>query len=83
MISSRRFQLHHTGIKTYGYGYRKKDFTAFQLHHTGIKTDGDTSVLKKQCVFQLHHTRPLQNKEMEGRGVLRIKGASERGGSKE
>ena len=27
--------------------------------------------------------RPLQNKEVEGRGVLRIKGASERGGSKE
>ena len=27
--------------------------------------------------------RPLKNKEMEGRGVLRIKGASERGGSKE
>ena len=27
--------------------------------------------------------RPLQNKEVEGRGVLGIKGASERGGSKE
>ncbi|OLQ21646.1 hypothetical protein BGK60_12440 [Tannerella forsythia] len=27
--------------------------------------------------------RPLKNKEVEGRGVLRIKGASERGGSKE
>ena len=27
--------------------------------------------------------RPLQNKEVEGRGVLRKKGASERGGSKE
>jgi len=27
--------------------------------------------------------RPLKNKEMEGRGVLGIKGASERGGSKE
>ena len=30
-----------------------------------------------------HCMRPLQNKEVEGRGVLRIKGASERGGSKE
>jgi len=27
--------------------------------------------------------RPLKNKEVEGRGVLDIKGASERGGSKE
>ena len=27
--------------------------------------------------------RPLQNKEVEGRGVLGIKGASEKGGSKE
>ena len=27
--------------------------------------------------------RPLQNKEVEGRGVLGKKGASERGGSKE
>ncbi|GAA5582439.1 hypothetical protein Pgin04_01578 [Porphyromonas gingivalis] len=29
------------------------------------------------------YMRPLQNKEVEGRGVLGIKGASERGGSKE
>ena len=29
------------------------------------------------------YRRPLQNKEVEGRGVLGIKGASERGGSKE
>ena len=29
------------------------------------------------------YLRPLQNKEVEGRGVLGIKGASEKGGSKE
>ena len=34
-------------------------------------------------VEPIHIQRPLQNKEVEGRGVLRKKGASERGGSKE
>ena len=34
-------------------------------------------------VRQTYYRRPLKNKEVEGRGVLRIKGASERGGSKE
>ena len=34
---------------------------------------------RKKCIL----LRPLQNKEVEGRGVLRKKGASERGGSKE
>ncbi|GAA5580128.1 hypothetical protein Pgin03_01112 [Porphyromonas gingivalis] len=33
--------------------------------------------------FKIQIMRPLKNKEMEGRGVLGIKGASERGGSKE
>ena len=34
-------------------------------------------------LFGIVSMRPLQNKEVEGRGVLGIKGASERGGSKE
>ena len=33
--------------------------------------------------FRFIYKRPLKNKEVEGRGVLGIKGASERGGSKE
>ena len=34
-------------------------------------------------VCQATIRRPLKNKEVEGRGVLGIKGASERGGGKE
>ncbi|ERJ68949.1 hypothetical protein HMPREF1553_00848 [Porphyromonas gingivalis F0568] len=36
-----------------------------------------------QAMKRIVLSRPLQNKEVEGRGVLGIKGASERGGSKE
>ena len=48
--------------------------------------DFSTANLMDLLVFNLKGIaimRPLQNKEVEGRGVLRIKGASERGGSKE
>ncbi|AIJ36412.1 hypothetical protein EG14_10450 [Porphyromonas gingivalis] len=46
------------------------------FHPTPLKT-------WREIFFVLARERPLQNKEMEGRGVLGIKGASERGGSKE
>ena len=41
------------------------------------------AIEKKYNIAQGLIRRPLQNKEVEGRGVLGIKGASERGGSKE
>ena len=42
----------------------------------------DTMVSYERILWS-HIRRPLKNKEMEGRGVLGKKGASERGGSKE
>ncbi|GAA5576895.1 hypothetical protein Pgin01_01881 [Porphyromonas gingivalis] len=41
------------------------------------------AIEKKHNIAQGLIKRPLKNKEVEGRGVLGIKGASERGGSKE
>ena len=52
----RKFQLHHTGIKTVvGNVYEKKE-EEFQLHHTGIKTSTVEVVLNAKGSFQLHHT---------------------------
>ena len=43
----------------------------------------NSSSLADRAAALITLMRPLQNKEVEGRGVLGIKGASERGGSKE
>ena len=58
---------------------KKLDFeTLFSPKKTRI-----VSILGMKGAGKTTLWRPLQNKEVEGRGVLGIKGASERGGSKE
>ena len=37
-VDAEKFQLHHTGIKTFGAPSDFDGWAVFQLHHTGIKT---------------------------------------------
>ena len=52
----RRFQLHHTGIKTELVRHKLIGEFEFQLHHTGIKTQITEHPLYLSEPFQLHHT---------------------------
>ena len=51
-----RFQLHHTGIKTWPDPGWRNNIYGFQLHHTGIKTKEAKKMVLNQYLFQLHHT---------------------------